>query len=70
MLTKIVGKMTVEKEWLEKKLKNLGLSDKKQLIEPKLENLSVSQQCGLLNLNRSTFYWLCCRTLLSPIGCD
>jgi putative transposase len=31
MLTKIVGKMTVEKEWLEKKLKSLGLSDKKQL---------------------------------------
>jgi putative transposase len=24
MLTKIVGKMTVEKEWLEKKLKSLG----------------------------------------------
>lgn len=57
MLTKIVGKMTVEKEWLEKKLKSLGLSDKKQLIEPKLENLSVSQQCDLLNLNRSTFYY-------------
>ncbi len=57
MLTKIVGKMTVEKEWLEKKLKSLGLSDKKQLIEPKLENLSVSQQCDLLSLNRSTFYY-------------
>ncbi len=41
MLTKIVGKITVEKEWLEKKL----------------ENLSVSQQCDLLNLNRSTFYY-------------
>jgi putative transposase len=57
MLTKIVGKMTVEKEWLEKKLKSLGLSDKKQLIEPKLENISVSQQCNLLRLNRSTFYY-------------
>ncbi len=57
MLTKIVGKMTVEKEWLEKKLKSLGLSDKKKLINPKLENLSVSQQCELLNLNRSTFYY-------------
>ena len=29
MLIKIVGKMTVEKEWLEKKLRSLGLSDKK-----------------------------------------
>jgi len=44
MLTKIVGKMTVEKDWLEKKLKILGLSDKKRLIEPKLENLSILQQ--------------------------
>ena len=57
MLTKIVGKMTVEKEWLEKKLKSLGLSDKKQLIEPKLENLTVVQQCELLSLNRSSFYY-------------
>lgn len=57
MLTKIVGKMTVEKEWLEKKLKSLGLSDKKLLIEPKLENISVSQQCDLLSLNRSSFYY-------------
>ena len=32
-LTQIVGKMTVEKEWLEKKLKSLGLSDKRKLIE-------------------------------------
>jgi putative transposase len=57
MLTKIVGKMTVEKEWLEKKLKSLGLSDKKQLIEPKLGNITVSQQCNLLSLNRSSFYY-------------
>lgn len=57
VLTKIVGKMTVEKEWLEKKLKSLGLSDKKQLIEPKQETLSISQQCALLNLSRSTFYY-------------
>jgi len=35
----------------------LGLSDKKKLIEPKLENISVSQQCNLLNLSRSSFYY-------------
>jgi putative transposase len=57
MLTKIVGKMTVEKEWLEKKLKSLGLSDKKQLIEPKLDSLSLTQQCALLGLNRSSYYY-------------
>jgi hypothetical protein len=39
MLTKIVGKMTVEKEWLEKKLKSLGLSDKKQLNGDIFKNL-------------------------------
>ena len=57
MLTKIVGKMTVEKEWREKKLKSLDLSDKKQLIEPKLDTLSLTQQCTLLGLNRSSVYY-------------
>jgi len=57
MLTKIVGKMTVEKEWLEKKLKSLDLSKKKEMVEPKLETLSVSQQCDLLSLNRSSLYY-------------
>ena len=57
MLTKIVGKMTVEKEWLEKKLKSLGSSEKKQLIDPKLSPLPLTQQCALLGLNRSSFYY-------------
>ena len=57
MLTWIVGKMTVEKEWLEKKLKSLGLSDKKELIEPKLDTISLTQQCTLLGLNRSSLYY-------------
>jgi transposase-like protein len=39
---KVVGKMTIEKEWLEKKLNSLSLSDKKTMIEPELKNLSVS----------------------------
>ena len=57
MLTKIVGKMTVEKEWLEKKLKSLDLSEKKQMIEPKLKILSVTKQCQLLSVNRSGLYY-------------
>ncbi|TXL02251.1 IS3 family transposase, partial [Methylococcaceae bacterium CS1] len=57
MLTKIVGKMTVEKEWLEKKLKSLDSSDRKQLIEPKLNTLPLTQQCALLGLNRSNLYY-------------
>ena len=54
---KIVGKMTVEKEWLEGKLQSLGLSDKKELIEPKLKYISVSTQCKLINLNTSSLYY-------------
>ena len=57
MLTKIVGKMTVEKEWLEKKLKSLDLSERKQLIESKLNSLPLTQQCALLGLNRSSPYY-------------
>jgi len=57
ILTKIVGKMTVEKEWLEKKLKSLGLSEKKEMIEPKLKTVSITNQCQLLGLNRSSLYY-------------
>ena len=49
--------MTVEKEWLEKKLKSLDLSDKKQMIEPKLKTLSLTKQCMLLGVNRSSLYY-------------
>jgi len=56
-LTKIVGRMTVEKEWLEKKLKSLGLSERKSMIEPKHETISVLRQCSLLDVNRSSHYY-------------
>jgi len=56
-LTMMVGKITVEKEWLEKKLKSLGLSERRNMIEPKLQNLCLTQQCALLNLNRSSYYY-------------
>lgn len=54
---KIVGKMTVEKEWLEGKLQSLDLSDKKELIESELTYISVSTQCKLLKLNPSSLYY-------------
>ena len=57
MLTKIVGKMTVEKEWLEKKLKGLDLSDRKELIEFKSKEISLLRQCNLLDINRSSLYY-------------
>jgi putative transposase len=57
MLTKLVGKITIEKEWLEKKLKSLASLDKKSILEPKLKTLSLSHQCRLLGINRSGFYY-------------
>lgn len=54
---KVVGKLTVERDWALGKLKSLDLSSKKELIEPKLKTVSVVQQCALLDLNRSSLYY-------------
>jgi putative transposase len=41
----LVGKVTVEKEWLVKKLKSLGLSNRKQLVDlkPSLLNFIITE---------------------------
>ena len=54
---KVVGKLTVERDWAVGKLKSLDSSSKKELIEPKLKIISVLQQCVLLDLNRSSLYY-------------
>lgn len=54
---KVVGKLTVERDWAVGKLKSLDSSSKKELIESKLETISVVQQCALLDLNRSNLYY-------------
>ncbi len=54
---KIVGKLTVERDWLSKKVRSLGLSEKESLMEPKLNNLSITRQCELIKLNRSNLYY-------------
>jgi putative transposase len=54
---KVVGKLTVEKEWAVKKLKSLGLSNKQQLVDPKLKTLSLTKQAKLLGISRSHFYY-------------
>ena len=41
-LTALVGKVTVEKEWLAKKLKSLGSSELKQIIDLKPTSLRTS----------------------------
>jgi putative transposase len=54
---KIVGKLTVERDWLSKKVGSLGLKIKKSLVEPKLKNISITRQCKLIKLNRSSLYY-------------
>ena len=46
-LTALVGKVTVEKEWLAKKLKSLGSSKLKQLVDlkPSPASISINHQC-------------------------
>jgi putative transposase len=67
-LTALVGKVTVEKEWLAlcsvpprgvKKLVSLGSSKLKQLIDlkPSLASISINHQCQLLGINRSGLYY-------------
>ena len=62
--TKIVGKITLEKEWLEGKLEGLDLLSKKKMIDSnpshnKTSNksISISNQCNLLKLSRSSLYY-------------
>ena len=54
---RVVGKITVERDWLQGKLKSLGLSNKQALIEPELKTISLSKQTKLLGISRSAFYY-------------
>ena len=56
-LAKALGKATVKAEWAVGKLKSLGLNDKKSLIEPKHQKLSISEQCELVGMSRSSYYY-------------
>ena len=55
---KTVGQLTLEKGWLEGKLKSLDLSTKRSMVESKLKTLSIVRQCELLGLNRSNCYYI------------
>lgn len=54
---KVVGKLTVERDWLQGKLSSLGLSQKQEIAEPKLKTIPLSRQCELLGISRSPFYY-------------
>ena len=57
-LAKKLGKTTIERDWLEGKLKSsVSLKNKKELVETELTTISVTRQCELLRINRSTLYY-------------
>jgi putative transposase len=56
-LAKKVGKLTIEKDFLEGKLVSLASSkERKVLLDTKL-NLSLNQQCKLLGISKSSLYY-------------
>ena len=58
-LAKALGKATVREEYLQGKLKSLvSISKRKELIETKHKNgLSVKEQCELLVISRTAYYY-------------
>jgi len=54
---RVVGKITVERDWLQGKLKGLDLSNKQALVETKPKTVSLSKQTELLGICRSAFYY-------------
>jgi putative transposase len=54
---RVVGKITVERDWLQGKLKGLDLSDKQALVETKPKTIALSKQTELLGICRSAFYY-------------
>jgi putative transposase len=55
---KAVGKLTVERDWLEGKLKSLDLSTKRRLVQADNENkISTSRKHELLAISRSYNYY-------------
>ncbi|MDX4037710.1 IS3 family transposase [Aliarcobacter skirrowii] len=56
-LAKALGKATVRADFAEGKLKSLDLSNKKALIDPKHKELTISEQCEILNISRSSYYY-------------
>jgi len=54
---RVVGKITVERDWLQGKLKGLDLSNKQALVETKPKTISLLRQTELLGICRSAFYY-------------
>lgn len=56
-LQKALGKATIKAEWAEGKLKSLDYKTKKTLIKSEL-NISIQDQCDMLDISRSSFYYI------------
>lgn len=54
---KVVGKITVERDWAVGKLKSLDLSNKQKMVEVQANKISLSTQTKLLGISRSHFYY-------------
>lgn len=55
---KIVGKLTVENNWMSKKLKSLDSKKRQAIVEFKLSDISITRQSELLGIARSGLYYL------------
>jgi putative transposase len=56
---KVVGQLTVEKDWAVGKLKSLDLSNKKEMIDKsEHKTMSVLKQCKLIEFNRSNLFYI------------
>jgi len=56
---KVVGQLTVEKDWAVGKLKSLDLSSKKLIIDKsEHKTISVLSQCKLIEFNRSNLFYI------------
>jgi len=53
---RVVGKITVERDWLQGKLVSLDLSTKQKLVEVQAEKISLLKQTKLLEISRGHFY--------------
>jgi len=53
---KIVGKMTVENNWMSEKLNSLDSKRRQEIVESGLD-ISITKQCKLLSLSRGSFYY-------------
>ena len=56
-LMKTIGQLTVEVNWLKKNLMNTSDPAGRRNMVSKNEELTVSEQCRLLEVNRTTFYY-------------